>query len=188
MIKTSSKGDPCLHRYIGLILLVAFAGSLAEARMKIAGPAISPQQTPANTLQTAGSCIAGSPDVALNMAKKAATLLKQAGHVSAFRQFSDPDGEFIQGDQYVFVLNQQGKLVANGFFPKLVGSVVLESKDANGRLFVREMLDKAKSSGSGWIDYQWINPCNGQVERKNTYFVQVGTYIVCVGVYGTVVA
>ena len=55
--------------------------------------------------------------------------------------------------------------------------------DANGRHFVREMLDIARRKGEGEVEYAWRNPMNQKVEKKRAYIVRVNRYLVGAGAY-----
>ncbi|MDD2743197.1 MAG: cache domain-containing protein, partial [Rhodocyclaceae bacterium] len=46
-----------------------------------------------------------------------------------------------------------------------------------------EMLDGAQKSGSGFVEYRWLNREHGKVERKVAYYRKVGDAIIAVGYY-----
>ncbi len=85
---------------------------------------------------------------------------------------------------YFYVLNAApganlGKLVVH---PKMEGKIILENQDADGRAYIREMLDKK----NGTIRYAWINPDESGARDKlaaYTYFknwnwvIAGGTYV-----------
>jgi len=93
-------------------------------------------------------------------------------------------GEFIDGDLYVYVVDANGVMQASGG-PSLalVGRDVRNLKDANGKLFIKEMLDDAKIHGAGSIEYRWLNREHGKVERKIAYYRKEADAIVAVGYY-----
>jgi signal transduction histidine kinase len=43
-------------------------------------------------------------------------------------------------------------------------------KDADGKLFVQERIEIAKTKGKGSIEYRWVNQETKKVERKEAYF------------------
>lgn len=101
----------------------------------------------------------------------------------ALAHFS-PQGEFVDDELYVFVVSTAGVLLASGGKPSsYIGSNVANLQDAAGKLFFREMLDKARTNGSGTVEYRWLNPVNNKVERKVAYFQKVGDRIIAVGYY-----
>jgi cytochrome c len=93
-------------------------------------------------------------------------------------------GEFVDGDLYVYALDTNGIFLASGGSSSaLIGRDVSKMSDAEGREFFREMLDKAKLSGSGTVEYRWLNQVHNKVERKVAYFEKVGDRIIAVGYY-----
>jgi len=48
------------------------------------------------------------------------------------------------------------------------------------------MIEIATTTGEGWVEYEWLSPCSGEMEPKSTYVVRVGPLIVGVGAYGVV--
>ena len=76
-----------------------------------------------------------------------------------------------------------GVLLADGNKPKLVGKALLDVKDINGKAFVREELEIARSKGAGWVDFVWFNPTTKAMAPRSSYFEKVGELIVLTGVY-----
>jgi cytochrome c len=93
-------------------------------------------------------------------------------------------GEFIDGELYVYVVSTDGVMLASGGSSSaLIGRDVSNMRDAEGKEFFRELLDKAKADGSGMVEYRWLNQLHNKVERKVTYFEKLGEHIVAVGYY-----
>lgn len=125
----------------------------------------------------------GTRQEAVTMVKKAAAYLKDNGKDKAYAEFSKQPGQFSDRDLYVFVMELNGLEVVNGSNPKLVGKNLLELKDANGKMMVKEFIDVAKNKGNGWVDYAWPNPVKGGIEQKSTYVEKVGDVLIGCGVY-----
>lgn len=128
------------------------------------------------------ACAAGK-DEAVAMVNKAVAYLKQNGQEKALAEFNKTDGQFVKGELYVVVLDMNGVVLADGNKPKLVGKALIEVKDVNGKAFVREELDMAKSKGKGWVDFMWFNPETKAMAPRSSYFEKVGEVIVLTGVY-----
>ena len=122
-------------------------------------------------------------DDAVAFVQKAAAYLKQNGKDKALEEFNNPKGQFIDGELYVVVLDMNGVLLADGTKPRLVGKSLADIKDVNGKQFVREEIDLAKSKGKGWVDFQWVNPVTKAMEHRSSYIERVGDLIVLAGVY-----
>jgi len=111
----------------------------------------------------------GAPaDDATALVKDAAALVKAEGKDKAFAAFNEPAGKFVKGDLYIFVVDYDGNTLAHGGNAKLVGKNMKDLKDADGKLFMQDMIQKAKSGG-GWVDYKWTNPTTKKVQEKSTF-------------------
>lgn len=125
----------------------------------------------------------GTPEQAQAMVERAASLLAANGREEAFKAFDNANGEFVEGDLYVFVLDSSGTTVSHGTNPALIGKNLSKVKDADGKLFIAEILNVANSAGSGWVDYKWPNPTTKKIDAKSSFVKKVGEFVVGVGVY-----
>jgi signal transduction histidine kinase len=102
---------------------------------------------------------------------------------AAFPLFHDASGPFIAKDAYIFVTDPNGVNLVLPAFPNLEGRNLLDMKDTEGKLFVREMLNLVESSGSGWVDYMWPKPGESVSTQKSTYVskAKMGNQWVLVG-------
>ncbi|HWI26421.1 MAG TPA: cache domain-containing protein [Stellaceae bacterium] len=126
----------------------------------------------------------GTGDEAKALVEKAVALIKQEGPQKAFAAFDDKaNKDFHYKDLYIFVRTFDGNTVAHGANMALIGHTSLQTKDADGKLYVKEMVEDAKTKGSGWVDYRWPNPVDKKIEQKSSYIERVGDYIVCAGFY-----
>ena len=126
----------------------------------------------------------GTADEAKAMVEKAAALLKDAGAEKAFAAFNDPaNKDFHDRDLYIFVRSMDGNTVAHGANKGMIGHTSLDLKDADGKLYNKEMIDLATSKGSGWVDYRWVNPVSKKIEPKSSFVEQVGDYVIGAGFY-----
>ena len=136
--------------------------------------------------------IALRPDVAMADAADAAraqALLERA--VTHYKEIEESalaafghKGKFVDGELYVYVISTKGVMLASGGpSSALVGRDVTDLQDAAGKPFFREMLDKAKASGSGTVEYYWLNPIDNKMQRKLAYFQKVDDRIIAVGYY-----
>ncbi len=121
-----------------------------------------------------------TPEEAKAMAIKAAEYLKAVGPDKAFPEFSAKDGPWHDRDLYVAVLDSNGMMLANGNNGGLIGKSVLELRDVDGKLFVRELV---ATQDVAWVSFKWQNPLNKAVEAKTQYEIRVGDYLVGVGAF-----
>jgi len=126
----------------------------------------------------------GTADEAVAMVKKAAALIKSAGKEKAYAAISDPaNKDFHDRDLYVYVYDLNGVALAHGNNPKMVGKNLLALPDSNGKLMIKEMVELAKSKGTGWVEFKWPNPVTKAIEQKAGYIEKVDDVMVGSGIY-----
>ena len=115
------------------------------------------------------------------LVNQAATLLQSKG-TEAFTEFRKKDSKWLKDDTYIFVHNMNGIVLFHPFKPELEGKSMIDWKDVNGKAANQEMIETAKTQGSGWIDYMWPKPGESKPSKKSSYIkkVKVGeeTFIV----------
>jgi signal transduction histidine kinase len=116
---------------------------------------------------------AAPQDDAKALAEKAAAYVKANGKEKAMAEFNNPKGQFSKGDLYIFANDFNGVCQANGGNPKLTGQNHLGLKDATDKYFMKEMVETAKTKGSGWINYSWTNPATKKVQAKVAWVQRV---------------
>lgn len=65
----------------------------------------------------------------------------------------------------------------------MIGKVLTQLKDADGKQFGLELRSLTKSGKPGWVDYKWPNPVTKKIESKTTYVEPVGDMGFAVGIY-----
>jgi cytochrome c len=125
----------------------------------------------------------GSPAEAEALVKKAVAFIKANGKDKAFAAFTNKDPQFVDRDLYVFVYDMDGKVLAHGQNPKMVGKDMSDMADPDGKLYVQERIKIAKTKGSGWQNYKFSNPTNKKIEEKTAYIEKVDDFIVGAGAY-----
>jgi signal transduction histidine kinase len=125
----------------------------------------------------------GTPAEAEALVKKAVAFIKANGKDKAFAAFTNKDPLFIDRDLYIFVYDITGKVMAHGQNPKMVGKDLSDLTDPDGKPFVKERIEIAKTKGSGWQDYKFTNPTNKKIEQKRAYVEKYQDLIVGSGAY-----
>jgi len=75
--------------------------------------------------------------------------LEVNGRSTAYRAFNVSNGKFTDRDLYVFCLGYDRTWKAMGANPSLVGQNASEKRDPNGKDYVGEFINIAKTSGVG---------------------------------------
>lgn len=101
------------------------------------------------------------PDSVVSLVKGAVSYFKDIVYnknldpVDAFSTFSFPGGQFVYGDLYLYAIDMDGVMVANGERPGLVGVNIFDQGIAAGKLLDRAMINQLRESNSGlWFRSQ----------------------------------
>lgn len=125
----------------------------------------------------------GTAAEAVAMVGRAVALIEAEGTDKAFAAITARDPRFLERDLYVIVYSRDGRCLAHGINPKVIGKDLSENQDIDGKFYVKERLDLAARRDSFWHHYKLTNPTTGKVEQKFTYCEVAGEAIVCVGIY-----
>jgi len=124
-----------------------------------------------------------TPEEAKELVQQAVAYLIVNGKENALKEFNKPDGKFVKSELYVFVYNLEGVMMAHLVNPSLIGRSLLYVWGSRGKIFIQEIVELAKTKGSGFIDYTWLNPVTKQEDIKTIYIQKAGDLIICCGVY-----
>jgi len=117
------------------------------------------------------------------MVKKAVAYIKANGPEKAYEEFTNGKS-FKDRDLYIIVYDLNGKNLAQGANPKLVGKDLIGLKDPDGKPLIQMFVDLAKSKGKGWVEgYKFLNPVTQKMEGKAMYLERVGETLVGCGIY-----
>jgi cytochrome c len=139
--------------------------------------------TSAQTEQTPPKATSDKKTAAIALVEKAAAFVSEHGKEEGLAEMNKPGGQFDKGELYVFAFDLNGVMAAQPKNPKAVGENLIDKPDNKGKLFRKEIIEKAKTEGSGWVDYFYLNPQTGKEEDKTTYLKRVGDLVICCGVY-----
>lgn len=117
------------------------------------------------------------------MVKKGIAYIKTNGREKAYGDLSDQKGKFIDRDLYLVVYGLDGTVLAHGANSRLIGKNVIDLKDIDGKPYVQERVDLAKSKGTFWQDYKFTNPVSKKIEPKSMYCEKLDDTVVCGGIY-----
>ena len=117
------------------------------------------------------------------MVKKGVAFIKANGKERGYAEITSKQSQFKDRDLYLVVYRLDGTPMAHGANEKMVGRNLIELKDIDGKEFVRERVELAKSKGTFWQDYKFPNPVTKRVEAKTMYCERVEDTAVCGGIY-----
>ncbi|MBI5910505.1 MAG: cache domain-containing protein [Betaproteobacteria bacterium] len=117
------------------------------------------------------------------MVKKGVAYVKANGKEKAYAEITNTKGQFVDRDLFLSVVQFDGKVLAHGANEKLVGKMLIDIKDIDGKEFLRERIELAKSKPVLWQDYKFSNPLTKKIEPKTAYCERVDDTILCGGVF-----
>ena len=117
------------------------------------------------------------------MVQEGMAYIKANGKDKGYAEISNKHGQFIDRDLYLVVYQLDGKVLAHGANEKMVGKMLIGLKDVDGKEFVRERVELAKTKASFWQDYKFTNPVSKKVEPKAMYCERMDDTVVCGGIY-----
>jgi cytochrome c len=119
------------------------------------------------------------------MVKKGVTAIKSAGKDKSklFAEVSAKDAKWVDRDLYLVVYGMDGVVQAHGANAKLVGASLIDMLDIDGKPYIKERVELAKSKGTFWQDYKFTNPTTKKIEPKSMYCEKVEELVVCAGIY-----
>jgi signal transduction histidine kinase len=122
---------------------------------------------------------------ATSMVKKGVAAIKAGGkdHDKLFAEITAKDAKWADRDLYLVVYAMDGTVKAHGANGKLVGNNLMDMLDIDGKPYIKERIDLAKSKGSFWQDYKFTNPTSKKIEPKSMYCEKVDELVACAGIY-----
>lgn len=171
---------------------VFFAFGFVLAAILVAGctdtsthPQDQTRMTPGATLTLVyGSSVSSEKLVAF--VEKAYEYAHVHGKDAVLNEFNNQSGRFVDGELYVFAYDSQGNTLALPLQHDLLGKNRLNTTDANGTAFIRELISTAQSGG-GFVHYYYLDPAdNCTVKPKLSYVMMVDQdWIIGAGIYET---
>lgn len=116
------------------------------------------------------------------MVTKTVSALK-TNQAKTLEEITAKDAKYADRDLYATVYDMTGKVLAHGANNKMVGKDLIELKDPDGKEFVKERVNLAKSQGKFWQEYKFTDPVTRKILPKEAYCEKVNDAIVCAGVY-----
>lgn len=114
------------------------------------------------------------------------TVTDSAQQAQLCQAFIEPIRFLDDGSGYFFVESYNAWMVAHATNPQLIGTYRLDVQDANGKYYVKDMVNTILFSGYGFVEYYFNNPTSGQVERKIGFVksIPAAQFFIGSGFYG----
>lgn len=124
-----------------------------------------------------------SKDEAVAMVKKGVAFVKANGKDKGYAEITNKKGSFVDRDLYLVVYGMDGTVLAHGANEKQVGHNLIDLKDIDGKLFVKERVELAQKQPNFWQEYKFTDPVTRKIEPKEMYCERLDDTVVCGGVY-----
>ncbi len=112
------------------------------------------------------------------LVEKAAAYMKAHGKEKAFIEINDPKGQFVSKGLFLLVGDLVGNVLAHGVEKRAIGKSFFEAKDVEGKSFVKDTMNLAKTKGTGWVEYAIQNPVTKKIQRKVGYCRRVDDIVI----------
>jgi cytochrome c len=116
---------------------------------------------------------AGTAEDAKTLAQGAAAFIKQNGLQAGVTEIMKPDGKFRKGKLFLTANDFSGKMLASAAIPTLVGQNHYTLRDPNGKFFVQEAIEIAKTKGGGWLEYSFTDAETKKVVPRRAWVQRV---------------
>jgi TRAP-type uncharacterized transport system substrate-binding protein len=126
----------------------------------------------------------GTREEAIAMVHRVQEMFKKLGPEGTFQAVKRKAPGTVDRDLYVYILDLNGVVMANGVIPTMTtGTNLYNARDQNGKYFMREKLELCRANQHGWVDFRFLNPVTQTIEDKSSYIERTGDYCTGVGIY-----
>lgn len=165
----------------GLLLLAA---GCTTGDGKVPAPPLNPGDNSSRKTGALSAPVSTGEMVAF--VQEAVAYARANGKSAVVAEFNNQSGRFVDGELYIFAYDTKGNTLALPFQHDLLGKNRLNTTDANGTAFIRELISTALSGG-GFVHYYYLDPAdNYTVKPKLSYVLMVDQdWIIGAGIYET---
>jgi signal transduction histidine kinase len=168
-------------RYIYLFLIVALTGALV-----LSSGCLSESEDPSADLSGSAPVLSSSvsPEKLVVFVDAAHEYAQIHGQEAALQEFNNQNGQFIDGELYIFAYDSEGTTLALPFQPEVIGTDRWNNTDIKGTAYVRDIVTTAQSGG-GFTRYLYADPAdNFTVKQKLSYVMMVDqNWVIGAGIY-----
>jgi len=123
----------------------------------------------------------GTEAQAVAMVKKGVAFIEAFGVRETYAEINDPKGKFRDRSLYLVVYGLDGKVLAHGHKPAMIGKNMLEFRDPGGKQYIRETVERARAKDKFWIEHTMDNPITHQIEDMRMYCEKLERTVICSG-------
>lgn len=120
---------------------------------------------------------------AMKMVSAGIEFINKHGKEKGYAEITSSKSRFKDRDLYLVVYGIDGVVRAHGQNEKMVNKNLIDLRDVDGKLFVKERVELAQTKGKFWQDYKFTNPVTKKIHPKQMYCERLDDVVVCGGIY-----
>lgn len=124
-------------------------------------------------MSLAGFAVADQATEVKDMVQQAVNTYQDKGRDYTLKLVNSTSGPFRKGELYVYAIGTDGIVLAHPANRDFIGKSQENLVDAKGKPFVANLLQMAKTEGSGWVDYWWLRVGEKEPTLKRAYVQKV---------------
>jgi methyl-accepting chemotaxis protein len=91
--------------------------------------------------------------------------------------------QFADRDLYLVIVTLNGEIIAHGGNPRLLKIDARKQRDPDGKAFGLDIVNVAKTQGTGWVDFKFAHPVTQEIKAKSAYVRRMSDCIISCGFY-----
>ena len=107
------------------------------------------------------------------LTKRAAMFIKEQGREKGLAEIMNAEGVLKKGGTVVTATDFAGVCLADPAHPELVGQNRYDLNDPDNKYYIREAIRIAKTRGSGWLEWSFVDPRTEKTIRLNAWIQRV---------------
>jgi len=123
----------------------------------------------------------GSKDEAVNMVKKGVAYIRAHGKEKGYAEITREGSPFKDRDLYLVVYALDGLVLAHGQNHKMVNKNLIGLRDIDGKAYIRETVERARTEDQFWMDHKFTSPVTRQLHPMRMYCERLGDAVICGG-------
>ena len=128
----------------------------------------------------------GTAEEAKALVKKGLAFATENGLASLIEDVNKLNkGQFVYKDLYLGIYSDEGFVTAHGANRHFIGSDAINTKDQDGKLFIRDMIAIGMERGAGGLKYKFAHPVTQEIKTKAVYVEKFDNMVVTCGCYAS---
>lgn len=125
----------------------------------------------------------GTQSEARELVMRVAEDIRSKGLMTVERDINDQDGPYRVKDLQLFLLRDNGTVLAHSHNRAYVGKNMWNLTTVDNVRFVQELITAGQHEKIDHVDYRWSHPFTQKILWKRTYVERVSGVSVCSGAY-----